>query len=194
MEPIVKLSNKLNEAKFTLVTWKDSDIPDLILDCSYSGKLAPKPVTDTVTEPEIAVSQGTLKKKRAPKKSILASNENILNTEMASMLGSLAEKSNEAEIKQAANRLSNHFQFGNQTGAADSAMNKTSNNKLDQSLRISYAEMAQTLEAYKPAFGKSVEEVNRMYEEEYFAEWLRLLKYVGQAGLWDGVNLEYRLF
>ncbi len=176
MEPIVKLSNRLNESKFTLVSWKDSDIPDIIVDCSYSGKLAPKPTGDMISESDAIISQGTLKKKRTQKKSILGSTENTMFTEMSNTLGSLAEKSNNFEIKNTANRLGNHFQFGNQTGAIDSIINKTSNNKLDQSLRISYAEMAQTLEAFKPGFIKSVNEVNRMYEEEYFTEWINLLK------------------
>ena len=96
---------------------------------------------------------------------------------MASILASMSEnnKNNEKEIKQTASKLSNHFQFGNQVSSGISD-NRTSNNKLDQSLRISYAEMAETLEAYNPKFTKSVEEVNKIYENEYFTEWFKLMK------------------
>lgn len=34
---------KHNEPKYTLVAWKDSDVPEMILDCSFAGKLMPKP-------------------------------------------------------------------------------------------------------------------------------------------------------
>ena len=44
------MNRKLNEAnKFTLVWWQDSDIPELIVDCSYAGKLMPKPAQDGKT-------------------------------------------------------------------------------------------------------------------------------------------------
>lgn len=40
------IRNKKEETKFTLVTWQDSDIPELIVDCSYAGKLMPKPANE----------------------------------------------------------------------------------------------------------------------------------------------------
>lgn len=164
-----------NDSHFTLVFWQDSDIPDIITDCSYHGKLMPKPKEDL--QNELPSSQGTLKKKRASKKSILVSSENSLDPDMGKILSSISEKNaaNDHEIKQTANKLSNHFQFGNQAGLSDSTMNKTSNNKLDASLRISYAEMASTLKLYRPTFTKSIEEINRIYEEEYFCEWFKLM-------------------
>jgi hypothetical protein len=37
---------KHNEPKYTLVAWKDSDVVDMILDCSFAGKLMPKPANN----------------------------------------------------------------------------------------------------------------------------------------------------
>lgn len=125
---------------------------------------------------EAPPSQGTLKKKRGPKKSILVSSENTMDTDMANLLNSIPEKNNEKDFSKNIGKLSNHFQFGNQVGVSEAAMNKTSNNKLNQSLRISYGEMAKTLEAYKPGFTGSIEKINKIYEEEHFDEWYKLLK------------------
>jgi hypothetical protein len=127
-------------------------------------------------------TSGTLKKKRGPKKTVLGAVENNLDYDMANML-SLADKNNEKEMKSTVSKLGNHFQFGNQVGLADGASNKTSNNKLDQSMRISYAEMAETLKSYSPEFSNSIEAINKAYEETYFSEWLRLLKYDIYSGL-----------
>ena len=33
---------KHTDPKYTLVTWTESDIPEKIIDCSFSGKLMPK--------------------------------------------------------------------------------------------------------------------------------------------------------
>lgn len=162
---------KQNEIKFNLIAWRDSDIPEMIIDCSFSGKLMPKPI-GSENQNEAPSSQVSVKKKRAPKKSILTSTENTQDNEISNMLGSISEKNNEKEIKNNISKLGNHFQFGNQI---DTTMNKTSNNKLDQSLRISYAEMAKTLEEYKPGYTQSVEKINQMYEENYFPEWYKLL-------------------
>lgn len=118
---------------------------------------------------------GTLKKKRGPRKTVLGNAEpNTLDSDMASML-SLAEKTatNEKEMRNAAGKLGNHFQFGSGPDTAS----KTSNNKLDQSMRISYAEMAETLKTYTPGFADSVDAVNKMYEDSLFPEWYRLMKY-----------------
>ena len=114
-----------------------------------------------------------IKKKRvAGKKSIL---ENTLNTNeelYAGLSTANTEKINQTET----NKLGNHFQFGNQASSSDAPMNKTSNNKLDQSLRISYAEMSDTLKSYQPNFGSSIELLNKQYEEDYFMEWFKLMK------------------
>ena len=40
------IRNKKEETKFSLVTWQDSDIPELVVDCSYAGKLMPKPANE----------------------------------------------------------------------------------------------------------------------------------------------------
>lgn len=166
---------KHNEPKYTLVAWKDSDVPEMILDCSFAGKLMPKPANseNDVTMSQEGKATGTLKKKRGPKKAVLGSADpNTLDSDMASML-SLAEKAanNEKETRRVAGVLGNHFQFG--TGP-DTA-NKTSNNKLEQSMRISYAEMADTLKTYTPAYADSVDALNKMYEDSYFPEWYRLM-------------------
>lgn len=160
---------KQNETKFNLVAWKDSDISEMITDCSFSGKLMPKPAG---SENQNEVTSSQPKKKRAPKKSILTSSENTHESDLASMLGSIAEKNNEKEIKNNISKLGNHFQFSNQV---DSTMNKTSNNKLNQNLRISYAEMAKTLDEYKPGYTDSIEKINLMYEETDFPEWFKLM-------------------
>ena len=115
-----------------------------------------------------------IKKKRvAGKKSIL---ENTLNTNeelYAGVSTSNAEKVNHTET----NKLGSHFQFGNQaSSSSDAPMNKTSNNKLDQSLRISYTDMSDTLKTYRPNFDHSIELLNKQYEEDYFIEWFKLMK------------------
>ncbi len=105
--------------------------------------------------------------------------ENTTNTaedSYSKLLNSIAEKNNQNEVKINSNKLINHFQFGNQASSTDAPMNKTSNNKLDQSLRISYAEMSDTLKSYKPSFTRSIENLNSLYQEKYFQEWLKLMK------------------
>jgi len=164
---------KHTDPKYTLVTWTESDIPEKIIDCSFSGKLMPKveikkSETENNTEKQVPI----IKKKRvAGKKSIL---ENTLNTNeelYAGLSTANTEKINQTET----NKLGNHFQFGNQASSSDAPMNKTSNNKLDQSLRISYAEMSDTLKSYQPNFGSSIEFLNKQYEEDYYMEWFKLM-------------------
>ena len=75
------------------------------------------------------------------------------------------------------NKISNHFSFGNQNANSDSLMNKTSNNKLDQSLRVNYTEMCDLLKSYKPFGDSSIEALNQTYENDYFPEWYKLMKY-----------------
>ena len=77
------------------------------------------------------------------------------------------------------NKISNHFVFGNQnSSASDALMNKTSNNKLDQSLRVSYVEMCDILKNYKPLENNSIELLNESYEKSYFSEWLKQMKLI----------------
>ena len=75
-------------------------------------------------------------------------------------------------------QLSNHFAIGNQNAAANGALetfsNKTSNNKLDQSLRISYAEMCERLKTFKPALSSQISKLNESYEL-YFEQWFDLM-------------------
>ena len=75
------------------------------------------------------------------------------------------------------NKVSNHFVFGNQnSSAADALMNKTSNNKLDQSLRVSYVEMCDILKTYKPLENDAIDLLNESYEQNYFPEWFKQMK------------------
>ena len=75
------------------------------------------------------------------------------------------------------NKISNHFVFGNQNSSAtDALMNKTSNNKLDQSLRVSYVEMCDILKTYKPFDNNAIELLNESYENKCFTEWIRQMK------------------
>jgi len=81
------------------------------------------------------------------------------------------------DSKQIANKLSSHFTFGNQgSTASDANVNKTSNNKLDQSLRISYSEMSDILKSFKPSYDTSIEQINKTFEENFFPEWHNLIK------------------
>ena len=74
-------------------------------------------------------------------------------------------------------KISNHFVFGNQnSSASDALMNKTSNNKLDQSLRVSYTEMCEILKDYKPFDNDAIELLNEHYEKTYFPEWFKQMK------------------
>lgn len=93
---------------------------------------------------------------------------------MSNILNSISEKSQQNETNKF--KLSNHFQFGNQAGLADGTMNKTSNNKLNQSLRISYADMSETLKTYKSIHEDSIEKINKNYMDDYFHEWFKLMK------------------
>jgi hypothetical protein len=71
----------------------------------------------------------------------------------------------------------NHFSFSTQTSSTLNAlMNKTSNNKLDQSIRISYAEMRETLKEYEGKYDNSIHLLNESYKSLYFDEWFNLMK------------------
>jgi len=131
-----------------------------------------------------------LKKKRVSKKlSILPTKE---SKEELAYLNLLQESQsvngadlNELRMTKLANdlqklefsKISNHFVFGNQNSStADALMNKTSNNKLDQSLRVSYPEMCDILKDYKPFDNDTIELLNESYEKNYFPEWFKQMK------------------
>lgn len=83
-----------------------------------------------------------------------------------------------AETKSLLNKISNHFVFGNQaSSSSDALMMKTSNNKLDQSHRISYVEMVNVLKNFKISQTDSIQAVNMCFEKNYFPEWFKLMKY-----------------
>jgi origin recognition complex subunit 2 len=90
-----------------------------------------------------------------------------------------------AKLKPEYTEISNHFVFGNQV--AEGLVNKTSNNKLDQSLRISYADMVETLKSYEPPFNEAIDAMNKSFENDYFNQWLGLMKF-GFNVLLDGVG------
>jgi delta 1-pyrroline-5-carboxylate dehydrogenase len=82
------------------------------------------------------------------------------------------------ECKQSMNKLSSHFTFGNQgSTVSDALMNKTSNNRLDQSLRLSYSEMSDILKSFKPSFDNSIKQQEKLLEDSFFIEWLNIIKY-----------------
>lgn len=73
-------------------------------------------------------------------------------------------------------KLSNHFLLGSQSVNSDGTINKTSNNKLDQTHRISYVEMANTLKTFNNSYQDTIEAVNQYYENNFFSEWFKLMK------------------
>jgi hypothetical protein len=70
--------------------------------------------------------------------------------------------------------ISNHFAL--KALSKDGKIGKTSNNKLDDSLRLSYAELSEVLKTYKSNFSTSIDSLNAVYEESYFEEWMGLTK------------------
>lgn len=75
-------------------------------------------------------------------------------------------------------KLLNHFVFGTSGhSSGDSLMGgKTSNNRLDQSYKISYAEMNQVLKTYKSPLDETVTKLGKNYQARYFNEWTKLMK------------------
>ena len=75
-------------------------------------------------------------------------------------------------------KISNHFVFGSHSGVAhsDALVNKTSNNKLDQSYKISYADMVDILKNYKSPLQDTTDAVNCFFEKSYFPEWMKFMK------------------
>jgi hypothetical protein len=132
---------------------------------------------------------GTLKKKRMSKKLSIVPNMGPPNDLAALGLTSVdklddlnldpqAAKLN--EDRQSLAKVSNHFVFGTHgagLATSDALINKTSNNKLDQSYKISYADMCSILQNYKSPLEDSVEAANDHFVKNYFPEWVKLMKY-----------------
>ena len=130
----------------------------------------------------------TLKKKRVSKKftPLLSHDQNedlsVLGLPNTSTLNN--DVSNLKLSKNDHNRdllkLSQHFVFGNQS-SADSLMTKTSNNKLDQSLRITYSEMYETLKTYKPECEDAIIHLNKSFETKVFPEWFKMMRFLSDS-------------
>jgi hypothetical protein len=126
-----------------------------------------------------------LKKKRVSKKLSIVSTQENSQEILAASLGLTGNVFKKIDNETAAmnpfkskppefTEVSNHFVFGNQVAEGT---NKTSNNKLDQSLRISYSEMVKTLESYQQPNSEAIAALNVSFENEFFAEWLSLTRY-----------------
>lgn len=119
------------------------------------------------------------KKKRVTKKltTVLGSVDENSLTSIGINASDKLIPNKQPDAKQMANKLSNHFTFSNQgTTASDAQMNKTSNNKLDQSLRISYLEMSDILKSFKPSYNNAIEDINKEFEETLYPEWFKLMR------------------
>ncbi|CAF0760215.1 unnamed protein product [Brachionus calyciflorus] len=167
---------KKSSAKdLVLVAWQDSDVTDIIIDKSYGGKLVS---SNKENQTEAAKTDlQTAKKKRQSKRVTLAP-----NTKLTDELSALGISSNHAidemaKPKSILAKLTNHFMFGNQASSTDGTMNKTSNNRLDQSHRISYVEMANTLKTVKNPYEDLIQSVNQIYEDKFFPEWFKLMNF-----------------
>ena len=81
--------------------------------------------------------------------------------------------------------LSYHFAIGNQTaaGVPEATSNKTSNNKLDDSMKLTFAEMTERLKTYRSKFQDSIDKLNEDYESKYFPQWMDLLRYHSSRAL-----------
>ncbi|RNA37462.1 cleavage stimulation factor subunit 2 tau variant [Brachionus plicatilis] len=160
---------KKSSAKdLVLVAWQDSDVADIILDKSYGGKLA------TSNKENLAESKADFvssKKKRQSRRVTIAPGKSGEEG-----VGILA-KNDYAKPKSALAKLSNHFLLGSQSTNCDGTMNKTSNNRLDQSHRISYIEMANTLKTYTNPYTDTIESINQFYENNFFSEWFKLMNF-----------------
>lgn len=172
--------NKAVGKKFILVAWQDSDVTDQIKDRSFSGRLA---VSSANKENQAAgEDNGDLlktKKRRVSKRPSIAASAasaaavNELNIDKIN----LSETGVSRQPK--SNKASAHFVFGNQVADGALMTTKTSNNKLEQSHRISYHEMTEVLRTQRNDItDETIASLNKFYETEYFPEWHRLMKYV----------------
>jgi hypothetical protein len=129
---------------------------------------------------------GTLKKKRMSKKLSMVPNMGPPNDLAALGLTSVeklddpdSHASKLHDARQSLAKISNHFVFGTHgagLATSDALVNKTSNNKLDQSYKISYADMCSILQNNKSPLEDSVEAVNDYFVKNYFPEWMKLMK------------------
>lgn len=161
--------------KHVLVAWQDSDVADQIKDRAFAGRLANKENQENAANDANEAGK-LLKKRRVSKRPSIVSQTvaNELNLDSMSISTDAASKP-AANQQSAGSKASSHFVFGNQ--AAD-GISKTSNNKLDQSHRISYHEMCEVLKTYRNAkTDEAIEQMNKFYEAQYFPEWFKLMKY-----------------
>jgi len=181
--------------KYSLIHWTDADVPVKIRDCSFAGKLMPIPQPSENNNENAPAELLVNKKKRVTKKltTVLGSVDENSLTSIGINASDKLIPNKQPDAKQMANKLSNHFTFSNQgTTASDAQMNKTSNNKLDQSLRISYSEMSDILKSFKPSYNNAIEDINKEFEETLYPEWFKLMS-VGFNILLHGVGSKKKL-
>jgi len=138
-----------------VINWSDADIKDHIKDLTMVEPEPPKENEKT----------GALIKRR---KSIKAKGPEKMN--FSEKTNSTAPIAEEEFIPNPFTNVTNHFEFAS-TGAS-----KTSNNKLDQGHRISYAEMIDVLASYKSKINDQIEGLNQSYYH-YFDKWLIQLRF-----------------
>lgn len=176
--------------KYVLVSWQDADVADQIKDRSFGGKLLASSNNNKENQNDAGelVKVAEKKKKRISKRvsNIIGSDEanNVNKDGDLSSIGltnATTDSTLVARKQPAFAKISNHFVFGNQTNAtaADgfATMTKTSNNKLDQSQRISYVDMCEVIKNNENKHQRQlIESLNESLESEYFPKWFNLMK------------------
>lgn len=163
--------------KHILVAWQDSDVPDMIKDRSFAGRLAN---SSSNKENQPGEDDGKLlkTKRRVSKRPSIAATAASTAAINELNLDKMAISAEVIKPVAAASRVGAHFVFGNQAADGGVMNAKTSNNKLEQSLRISYHEMCTVLKANPSGLvEKTVDSLNNLYEEKNFPKWFRLMKY-----------------
>lgn len=214
-----------NVKEHVVVMWQDSDVPVMIKDRVFGGKLAhvnqngesDKENQQNDKKPGGGGETNTLKKRRYTKKMSLAPSalagggdnpEGALLSSQGSAISVLARDYDKLSIcnqgtdagavalanGQLLKTLSYHFAIGNQTaaGVPEAISNKTSNNKLDDSMKLTFAEMTDRLKAYRSKFQDPVDKLNEDYESKYFPQWMDLLS-AGFNVLLHGVGSKKQL-
>lgn len=164
--------------KFVLVAWQDSDVADQIKDRSFAGRLA---TNNKENGEEVGGELLKPKKRRVSKRpSIVAASANELKLDQLTVSDEPQQQQWTTKQANGAGGLGAHFVFGSQSGVEGGLMSsKTSNNKLEQSHRISYYEMCQVLDKFRNGLAdQAVESMNKLYESQYFPEWFRLMRSV----------------
>lgn len=186
--------------KHFLIAWQDSDVPDQIRDRSFAGRLAnnntnnkenQQPDNKTQTNENAAAGGKSLLKRRVSKRASLATTAaaaantttiNDLNLDQLTVSGDTVSSTSKPSLATGPvglNRVGAHFVFGNQAADGTTMSSKTSNNKLEQSHRISYHEMSTVLSAHRNELvDQTIESLNHCYEEKFFPEWFRLMRFV----------------